>query len=64
MNPRWAFFVAVAGMVIVIIVLAIIFPAVDEWIRIFSGDLRFFWWIILVVALAVWLILWSGKSKK
>jgi hypothetical protein len=64
MNPRWAFSLAIAGMVIVIIVLCLIFPAVFEWVKAFSGELRFFWWIILLLALAGWLIFWAGKNKK
>jgi hypothetical protein len=64
MNPRWAFFLTMAGIVIVIILLALLFPAVFEFVKAFSGELRFFWWIILLLALAVWLILWAGKNKK
>jgi hypothetical protein len=64
MNPRYAFFLAMAGMVIVIIVLCLIFPAVFELVKAFSGELRFFWWVVLLVALAVWLIFWAGKNKK
>lgn len=65
MNPRWAFFLAIAGMVIVIVVLCIIFPVVFDFVKVFSGDLRFFWWVILLLALAGWLIIWSfGKKQK
>ncbi|HEY3913725.1 MAG TPA: hypothetical protein VGN61_04490 [Verrucomicrobiae bacterium] len=64
MNPRYAFFLAIAGIVIVMIVLCLIFPAVFELVKAFSGELRFFWWVVLLVALAVWLILWAGKNKK
>lgn len=64
MNPRWAFFLAIAGMVIVIVVLCLIFPVVFELVKAFSGELRFFWWVILLAALGVWLIFWAGKNKK
>ena len=64
MNPRWAYFVGIAAMVIVIIVLCVIFPAVFELVKAFSGDLRFFWWVILLLVLAVWLILWARKNKQ
>ena len=64
MNPRWAFFLAITATVIVMIVLCIIFPVVFDYVKVFSGDLRFFWWVILLVALAVWLILWAGRNKK
>jgi hypothetical protein len=65
MNPRWAFFLAITGMVIVIIVLCIIFPVVFDFVKAFSGDLRFAWWVVLLAALAAWLIIWSfGKKEK
>jgi hypothetical protein len=64
MNPRWVFFLTITGMVIVMVVLCLIFPVVFELVKAFSGELRFFWWIILLAALGVWLILWAGKNKK
>jgi hypothetical protein len=64
MNPRWAFFLAITAVVMVMIVLCLIFPAVFDFVKAASGDLRFFWWVILLVALAVWLLVWAGKNKK
>ena len=65
MNPRWAFILAITGMVIVIVVLCIIFPVVFDFVKAFSGELRFFWWVILLAALAAWLIIWGfGKKEK
>jgi len=65
MNPRWAFILAITGMVIVIIVLCIIFPVVFDFVKAFSGELRFVWWVVLLAALAAWLIFWSfGKKEK
>ena len=49
MNPRWAFFLTIAGMVIVIIVLCVLFPVVFDFVKAFSGELRFFWWVILLL---------------
>ena len=64
MNPRWAFALTIAGMVIVIVILTLLFPAVFEFVRAFTGELRFFWWIVLLLALALWLIFGVGKTKK
>ncbi len=52
-------------MVIVIIVLCVLFPVVFDFVKAFSGELRFFWWVILLLALAAWLIFWGyGKKEK
>jgi hypothetical protein len=65
MNPRWAFFLSITGMVIVIVVLCVLFPVVFDFVKAFSGELRFLWWVILLVALAAWLIFWGfGKKEK
>lgn len=64
MNPRWAAFLTVAVLVIVLIALILIFPAVFEFVKGLTGELRFFWWVILLVALAVWLFFGVGKGKK
>jgi len=64
MNPRWAFALTIAGMVIVIVILALLFPAVFEFVRAFTWELRFFWWIVLLLALALWLIFGVGKTKR
>lgn len=62
MNPRSALFIA--GLVVLVIVLLLLFPALLELVEAFAGELRFFWWVILVVALALWLIFVVGRSKK
>lgn len=64
MNPRWAFALTIAGMVIVIVILTLLFPAVFEFVRAFTGELRFFWWIVLLLALALWLVFGVGKRKE
>lgn len=63
MKPRTA--LILAGIVFLVTVLLLLFPALLEFIEKFTGDLRFFWWVMLLVALAVWLIFWGfGRDKK
>jgi hypothetical protein len=52
-------------LVVVVAVLAAIFPAVQEFVELAARELRVFWWMVLLVALAVWLI-WgiTRKPKK
>ena len=64
MNPRAAFILTIIGMIFVIIILCLIFPAVFEFVKACTGELRFFWWIILLLALGLWLMFGVGKAKK
>lgn len=63
MNPRWAFFLTAGGLILVVVVLALLFPAIFEFIDAFAGELRFFWWVILLLALAAWFIWGLGRKK-
>ena len=62
MKPRSVLFIA--GIVLLVVILLLLFPALLELVEAFAGELRFFWWIILVVALAAWLIIWGFAKKK
>ena len=61
MKPRSVLFLA--GLVVLVVILLLLFPALMEFIEKFAGELKFFWWVVLLVALAVWLIIW-GFAKK
>jgi len=64
MNPqvraalRWLVLVAV------LVVLALLFKPVLAFVEMAALELRYFWWLILLVALAVWLIWGMGKKPK
>jgi hypothetical protein len=64
MNPRAAFILTIVGMIFLIAVLCLLFPAVFEFVKAFTGELRFVWWIILLLALGLWLMFGVGKAKK
>lgn len=62
MNPqvraalRWLVLVAV------LVLLALLFKPVLAFVEMAALELRYFWWLILLVALAVWLI-WGIRRK-
>ena len=64
MNPRWAFFFKLCGLAIVVIALILLFPPVMEFLDVAARDLRYFWWLILLLALAIWLIWGLGRKPK
>jgi hypothetical protein len=64
MNPRAAFILKLCGLAVVILILALLFPPLLEFLEMAARDLRYLWWLILLLALAVWLIWGLGKKKK
>jgi type VI protein secretion system component VasK len=64
MNPqvraalRWLILVAV------LVLLALLFKPVLAFVEMAALELRYFWWLILLVALAVWLIWGIGRKPK
>lgn len=64
MNPqvraalRWLVLIAV------LVLLALLFKPVLAFVEMAALELRYFWWLILLVALAVWLIWGIGKKPK
>ena len=64
MNPRWIAFFKAAALLIVATALILLFPPAHEFVAVAARELRYLWWLILLVALAVWLIWGLGKRKK
>ena len=64
MNPRYAFAFKVIGVFVLVIILAFLFPPVMEFVEMAGRELRYFWWLVLLLALAVWLIWGLGSKKK
>lgn len=64
MNPqvraalRWLILVAV------LVLLALLFKPVLAFVEMAALELRYFWWLILLVALAVWLVWGVGRKPK
>jgi len=63
MNPRFAFDFKLLAALLFILGLALLFPPVLKFVEMAAVELRYFWWLILLLLLAVWLI-WGLGSKK
>jgi hypothetical protein len=64
MNPRLRnalFVLLVAG---VVLVLCLVFPSALAFVEMAAREFRYFWWLILLVALAIWLIWGFGRRPK
>jgi uncharacterized protein with PQ loop repeat len=61
-NPRLRAFLRVVVLIAVGVILFRIFPKAFAFTEMAARDLRYFWWLILLVALACWLI-WGFKRR-
>lgn len=64
MSPRLRAFFAIAALVSVLLVLVLAFPRALAFAELAARELRYFWWLILMVALAVWLIWGVGRRPR
>jgi len=62
MNPRVRAALQIGVLLAVIAVLFLVFPAAFGFVEMAARELRYLWWLILLIALAVWLI-WGIKRK-
>jgi predicted membrane protein len=63
-NPRARAFVAILALVAVLALLVLAFPRAFAFAELAARELRYFWWLILIVALAIWLIWGVGRRPK
>jgi uncharacterized membrane-anchored protein len=64
MNPRLRAGLQVAVLVAVLTGLVLIFPRAFAFVEMAARELRYFWWVILLTALAIWLIWGIGRKNK
>ena len=62
MNPRWKLFFQLVFLILVIVGLILIFPRAFAFAEMAARELLYFWWLILLLALAGWLI-WGFKKR-
>ena len=64
MNPRYALFFKLLGAILLIVILALLFKPVMEFVEMGARELVYFWWLVLLLLFAVWLIWGLGRKKK
>ncbi|PYJ58041.1 MAG: hypothetical protein DME24_17710 [Verrucomicrobia bacterium] len=62
MNPRVRAAFQIGVLLAVIAVLFLVFPRAFAFVEMAARELRYLWWLILLIALAIWLI-WGIKRK-
>lgn len=63
MNTRLIAALKLLVLALVFVALILIFPRALAFVEMGARELRYFWWMILLVALAIWLIWGLGKKK-
>jgi hypothetical protein len=62
MNPRPRASLQLGLLALLILGLLLLFPRALGFVEMAARELRYFWWLILLVALAGWLI-WAGRRQ-
>ena len=62
MTPRRRAIAQTVVLIVVVGVLILIFPKAFAFTEMAARELRYFWWLILLLALAIWLI-WGFKRR-
>ena len=64
MTPRRRATVQFSVLVAVIVLLFLLFPAAFAFAELAARELRYLWWMVLLVALAIWLIWGASRRPK
>jgi len=64
MSARVRAFLQLAVLLAVVIGLVLLFPRAYAFVEMAARELRYFWWLVLLVALAIWLIWGIGRKPK
>ena len=64
MNPRLRALIQVSILLGLLVALVLVFPRAFAFVEMAARELRYFWWLILLVALAIWFIWGIGRKPR
>jgi hypothetical protein len=64
MNPRLRATLQLLVLLGVVAILLLIFPKTLGFVEMAARELRYLWWLVLLVGLAAWLIWGAGRRPK
>ena len=64
MRPRLRAVLSTVALLGVLVTLVLAFPRVAAFTELAARELRYFWWLILIVALAIWLIFGVSRGSR
>jgi hypothetical protein len=62
-RPSTRALVQLLVLVSVVLILFLLFPRAFAFVEMAARELRYLWWLILLLALAAWL-LWAGSRRR
>jgi hypothetical protein len=62
MTPRQRAVIQIAILAGIFLILFVVFPRAFAFVEMAALEIRYLWWVILLVALAIWLI-WGASRK-
>ena len=64
MNPVRNRILGLAGIVALAVAVCLAFPRVLAFVEKGAVELRYFWWLILLLAVAAWLLFFAGRKRQ
>ncbi len=64
MSPRTRAGLQIGVLLAVVLALVLVFPRAYAFVEMAARELRYFWWLILLVAMGIWLIWGIGRKPK
>ena len=64
MNPRLRALLRLIVLLAVFGGLLLLFPRAAGFVEMAARELRYLWWVVLLIALAIWLIWGIGRKPK
>jgi NADH:ubiquinone oxidoreductase subunit 3 (subunit A) len=63
-NPRVRAAIQILLLLAVVVGLVLLFPRAVRFTELAARELRYFWWVILMILLACWLIWGFGRKPR
>ena len=64
MNPRLRAVLQLLVLIGIVALLFLIFPRTLAFVEMAARELRYLWWLVLLIALGGWLIWSAGRRRK
>ena len=64
LHPRAKAGCQILVLLTVLVALVLLFKPAYAFVELAARELRYFWWLVLLVALALWLIWGLGRKRK